>query len=217
MAGSILTPKETIDLLVQHYSLLRGEISILLTSYKGQVQYLQVIAAAAVGVVGFAIPSGLSENRGFWIALMFLMTTVVGYTVFTLLETLYSIIVLAGTTSVLESRINDLAREQLFTWESKLAPIFYSPKGLHPGGLFATYQWLLIGAGFFGLPAYYIFLFYSQGFCGFAVSWSLVTLNLLYGLGSLFFVFRTGRYVLGRERLWTLARDAARDAARRAD
>lgn len=217
MVRPILTPKEMIDLLVQHYSLLRGEISILLTSYKGQVQYLQVIAAGAIGVVGFAIPSKLSDDRGFWIALMFLMTTVVGYTVFTFLETLYSIVVLGAAASALESRINGLAGEQLFTWESKLAPIFYSHKGLFPGRRFATYKWLLIGAGFFGLPAYYIFLFYSQGFYSFAVYWFLVALNLLYGLGSLWFAFRTGQYVLGRERLWTSASDAARDAARRAD
>jgi hypothetical protein len=199
-----------IELLAQQYSLLRGEILMLLTSFKSQTQYLQIIAAAAVSVVGFTIPTGLNANRDFWIVLMFVMTTIVGYMVFTLLETLYSVMVLSGTTSALEDRINQLANDTLFIWESKVASTFYSPKGLRPGGYFAIYQWLTISVGLFGIPTYYVYNFAANGFCAFIWSWSLVGLNLIYGFASMAFIFRVWRYILVRDRLRASARDASR-------
>jgi hypothetical protein len=204
-----MSPKQRIDILVQQYSLLRGELLMLLSSFKSQGQYLQIVAAAAVGVIGFVMPSAMIANRSFWIALMFLMTTVVGYIVFTLLETLYAVVVLGAVTSVLEDRINHIARENSFIWESKLAAIFYSPHGLRPGGYFAVYQWLLIAVGVFGLPAYYTYYFLSDGYCEFAMFWCLVGVNLLYGFVTLFFIFRVWRHVLDRDKLWASARSAA--------
>jgi hypothetical protein len=155
--------KEKAALLMKKYELLRAEVLMALGRYKDQVKYFQIIITALIALFTFTIGKdayiAVAKSPMFWVFIMYVTTTGVSYVVFAVLDLIYHMVALSSRLAVLEVKINRLAGERLFIWETDVVGKFYggkSPvKGVwHPDWFQTIYMVVLLIFGVFTLPVY---------------------------------------------------------------
>jgi hypothetical protein len=192
-----LSDKEKIEVLMNKYSFLRQEIVAHLNNYKAHVKYFQVLIGTIIAIAGIMKEQNLLpflNSRLYWLTASVFITTVVSYVALDIVQSLYSISVLAARLSSIEDRVNTLANERLLAWETALAPLFHRKRfpaddwSISPGYALVVYEFILIALGVFSIPTMLFVKFWNgptEHLSSFRI---LLIISILYSVGSMLLV-----------------------------
>lgn len=213
-----LSAESKAGLLMTKYSILRQETLTCISNYKAHVKYFQIVIGTVIAFFGVSLSKGgelpFLNSRLFWLVAMFLVTTVISYIAFDVIQSIYSMMVIGARLAVLEEMINTLANERLLAWESSLSFAFHGPfhpaKGVwQPGWFLVAYEFLLISIGLFAVPLFLYWRFWDSPQEYIELFRVLLIAGIAYSVGS---VFCMGYSLVGAvRRIGPLARDITRD------
>lgn len=132
--------QDVVQLLVQHYQLLKQDMLAQMGSVKNHVRNSQILGTAFIAILSFLLAnkdySIAENNKHLWIVIMATITTVAYYLIYDILESLFALKALEAYLSFLEDRINAITGSRTMMWQSNIAenlwPLSSSIKSIMP-------------------------------------------------------------------------------------
>jgi hypothetical protein len=138
--GRAQSGQEIVQLLVQHYQLLKQDMLAQMGSVKNHVRNSQILGTAFIAILSFLLANkdySIGENnKHLWIVIMATITTVAYYLIYDILESLFALKALEAYLSFLEDRVNTITGSRTLMWQSNIAeclwPLSSSIKSIMP-------------------------------------------------------------------------------------
>jgi hypothetical protein len=141
----------------------------------------------------------------FWVVVAALVTTLMNYVAFHVLEGMYSIILLSARMAVLERAINKAVGSDILFWESRLVEELFASKGplkgiVNPNYVLVWIQGVLGLLVIFAVPIYCLVFWDRFGKPG--GTWSTLSFGLciVYSIGSVGFYYYAAKGILSHLR-----------------
>jgi hypothetical protein len=202
----VLSPKETIDLLMRKYTVMYSALLMRATSYTSHVRNSQIVATLIVGTAALAFNvQSLQLTNGtkkWWALLTLVAISVIYYIWYDTLDAHFAVVSHSARIKSLETQINKVAGRELLIWETVIAPKLWQPahpfKGLrpfkgviHPVRLMLLYQafLMLIVAVAFPLYIYYLAWNFPETSLRFKVFLVCATIFAIASMGAAYYVW----------------------------
>ncbi len=192
-----------VDVLLKKYSLLKEEIWLNNKVYREHTKYFQILLTGLLVLFSAAWQSKYDVFRElwFWVVVAALVTTLMNYVAFHVLEEMYSIILLSARMAVLERALNKAVGSNILFWESQLVERLFASKRplkgiVNPNYVLLWIQGVLGLLVIFAVPTY-CFVFWDR-FGKPGGTWSTLSFGLciLYSIGSAGFYYYVTKGIL---------------------